>query len=250
MRRAPAMGADGVMRLAPCVEPPTHEARPRGDVVLPGSPKLEQDIAWVFPDVASQPISPQLVRHRVRWQWLWAVGVAAHREFIAHVPLNEFWMDAAVRGAHTSIVPAAAAVLSGADKPASTLHVVAGLDRNVDIFGAPTKAQFDAVWWGLRAEFALAQAYPETVEQTPLNQLRYASFDGLLEDEYESLLADSGQLWNLVEIYCHGSYDIAALSRGQQTLAQLGPRAQRLKRRQNVIVALRATGRRRGLDTR
>ena len=65
----PVMGKDGIVRLTPGPEPAPPPPRAPGEVILPGSPPLEQDIAWVFPDLASQPLTATLLRHRVRWQW-------------------------------------------------------------------------------------------------------------------------------------------------------------------------------------
>lgn len=238
------MGADGVLRsyppqpgtIPPLPQAPHRPIAPDADMT---SPSPLDAIVWTFPELAGTGITVESVRNRVRWAWLWAVGASAHRQFASNLRLDDSWLDHATDLLLSRVYPQASAAVNGnLSGTYDMVQLLAGLDRIGDVFGPSVGAQFQAVDLGLRAEYELARSRPSMVAPTPQSRLRYRDVEGLFDDESAQLLdLPGGQLMSLLEVYRGSAYDIAAIARGVPTIAEIQSKAERERRKQQVIGA-------------
>ena len=228
------MHPDGVVKLrngAPVLPPGTYPHTP-GTVLLPGQDQLEQDVAWVFPSMASTPLTVATARRQARISWDFMFGVAMHREIIARVPLSQEWstrLDSVLRG----VVDLPLLVGSSkVDYNQPTVKVVAGLETHVDTLGPTSAAMAHAAHWMYRVEYELAQRHGAAVVSCAADQVRYSDPSEFAEQENAFLVQRAEQL---AHVYLSAAYDIVAMWRGQPTLGQHSAAEQRRLRNQQLI---------------
>lgn len=206
----PTLGDDGVVRLRgverqpPMGEPP----RPTGATLLPGRSPLEQDIAWMFPQLAAGEITPPALRRHARRASDWAVGIAVHRAILTHVHTDGRDPGPAITVVQQELRPQ---LERFEPSDAETVDHVAALSRHIDPLGPSTDALFDAVRWSRRAEFELAEAYGDGYRRDAGDIVRYRSLESLIADD-RAVFEPRFRL--LLGVYLPVAYDIAALWRG------------------------------------
>lgn len=225
---------DGVVKLhigAPVLPPGTYPHTP-GTTLLPGQDQLEQDVVWVFPAMASTPLTVATARRQARISWDFMFGVAMHREIIARVPLTGEWtshLDAVLHG----VVDLPLLIGSPkVDYNQPTVKVVAGLETHVDTLGPTSIAMAQAAHWMYRVEYELAQRHGAAAISCAADHVRYSTPEEFAEQENSFLALRAEQLSH---VYLSAAYDIAAMWRGQPTLAQHSAAEQRKLRNQQLI---------------
>lgn len=233
----PELGSDLMVRLVHAQHHPRigHSPRPRGEDLLPGQSELEQNVAWVFPALASAPITARSLRDHLHQAYCFALGALIHRKILQKVPLQAGWENTLPDVAQSVMRTLDAAVQAGATE---TMAVVANLEMNVDVFGPSSEWQLRAYWWGLTQEFTLGQQLVAEGSPTTWELYRYQSGENLIEQEFA--LADS-HLTNLGSTYLDAAYDIVALWNGQPTLGQTVASAQRRERNKSLMRGTVAT---------
>lgn len=233
----PELGPDLMVRLVHSQHHPRigHSPRPRGEDLLPGNTQLEQDVAWVFPALASAPITARNLREHLNQAYCFALGALLHRQILQRVPLRADWED------H---LPAVAQAVGetlesvGEGGVRETLAVVANLEVNVDVFGPATEWQFRAYWWGLVREFTLGQELLAEGNATTWERYRYQSVGNMVEQEKS--LAET-RLTDLGGTYLDAAYDIVALWHAEPTLANRAASQQRNDRNRSLMRGTVAT---------
>lgn len=233
----PELGPDLMVRLVRCQTMPRlgHSPRPRGADLIPGQPEIEQDIAWVFPTLASAPITARALRHHLHQAYCFALGSLVHREILEQVPLRPDWEDHLPGVAHAVRETLLEARRTVENDP---LKVVANLEVNVDVFGPASIWQLRAYWWGITREFALGQSLLDCGGTSTWEQYRYQSIHDLVEQE---MSIGEEQLSSLGAAYLESAYDIVALWQNQPTLAHRAATAQRRERNQSLMRGTVAT---------
>lgn len=227
---APELGPDMMVRLTPVQQYPRvgHSPRPRGDQLLPGQSALEQEIAWVFPVLASSPITPRSLREHLDKAFCFAFGALAHRVILERVPLRDDWAEA-IPNVGRQID--AFVRQSTAEPVADTLKLVANLEMSADLFGPASEWQFKSIWWGMTREFALAQQFPAEGYST-MELVRYQSMDNLVEQQTELI---GSRIGALIRPYFDSAFDIVALWNAQPGLAHRATTRQRQERNRSLM---------------
>ncbi|AVL98946.1 hypothetical protein C6V83_00255 [Gordonia iterans] len=220
------------MLLTPVDHPlPPPQRRIPGDILLPGHPQLEQEIVWVFPQLAQTPLSPEVVRRCVIHCWDWAMGAAGHRAAVAAAsgdPSRRQVEAAAVAEHLWRIVEE-----MGANPPAEPALLAARLDQHADLFGPADATSFAAVQWGRRAEFRLAEERgPEAWRADTHTRARYSSFAAMNELDIEFFHARAERQ---IDFYATHAFDIAAVWHGTPTTTQLQHEAARRQRNATLL---------------
>lgn len=233
----PELGADLLVRLVHAQRHPRlgHSPRPRGEDLLPGQTQLEQDVAWVFPALASTPITARNLREHLNQAYCFALGALLHRQILQRVPLRADWDDFL-----PSVAQAVEETLESVTEGgvSETLAVVANLEVSVDVFGPATIWQFRAYWWGLVREFALGQQLVAEGDATTWERYRYQSAGNMVEQEMS--LAET-RLTDLGGTYLDAAYDIVALWQAEPTLANRNASQQRKDRNRSLMRGTVAT---------
>lgn len=227
---APSLSADGVMRLVPATNPvgPGHVPRVPGSVLLPDASPVEQGLAWLFPQLASRPLHPALVREHLQQAWAWAFGAAMHRAIISACGPN-----ASVEQAVDSVFTRVRSLLDIGAPDLDVSQIAALMEQRVDVFGPSDEAQFLAWRWGCEAEFTLGNALgPDAWAASTAEMVRYRSREDMRLLTGNELRARVDQL---VGVYMANPFDIAAVWRGEPTSAHRQADAARKARNQAVV---------------
>ena len=201
------------------IDPPP--SRIEGTLIRPNDPKLIQDIAWVFPEIAAGNINVVTLRNRIQWQWHWLIGVACYRAFSSQLTLDENWNRNAQNIVVEEIAPLIDQVfeLLLSEEELTALKTVAGLDRQVDKFGPRNSAFAYSIAWGLKQEWILSTMIQDKSIMTPQDQLRYSSWEEFVKTEYADSHED-GDVLNVLNFYVANAWDMVATMRGTETLEQ------------------------------
>ncbi|WP_026919794.1 hypothetical protein [Gordonia shandongensis] len=206
----------GFLQVVPGPPPPTPPPRQPGDIILPEASRLEQEIVWVFPHLATAPITPAALRRTAHASWDWAVGAACHRAIIDHVPLASNWNSHATK-ARTSINKDLVELTVNQPHPPVS-RLAAQLEQRIDIFGPSDLAHFQAINWILFTEFQLAQSKNTLSTTTDTHErARYESLESLIALDQPYL---SHRAKDMADFYFSHAFDIKATWLGEPTLQQ------------------------------
>jgi len=208
------MSDDGVVRLTPALRPSTPQPRRYYTSELDSAPVQDQ-IHAVFPDLGPGQIGSEALRIRARWALRWAIGVAFHRGILTTADFGPGWYDAVAQRCYPEICGRVADELYASVPVINTDALLEQQSEWVDGFGPADDTLFATVGWARWAEFTVAQE--EAAVSSFAQPVRYRSYEDFADSDARVLLADTGEVVNLMTLYGESSWDIAAMWHGTPT---------------------------------